>query len=381
MSTGGSSSGGAGGATSVSMYVVAHPDDELLFMNPDLETDVLAGKTVTTVYVTSGDGGNPAVVVWPGRETSVRTAHAAMAGVADLWTCGATAPYAGKALWKCTLNGRPTVRSIYLRVLDGFVSATATSMGTIDGSNTFTPAELTATLAAIQNETPPGKVGTLDGSLAHGSDHADHIAVGQFMLDVARAQGVSRQLAMYRGYSMAEPNFAAQVPAAEAENLSTTQYTEKLRIVQIYQPGALDPNFDLWCHRFYPLRAVPGGPAPLKSAAGTTQCLQASGTTVGSSVVTATCNGSANQSWTASGTSQLIASGGGCLALNGAAAVIATCSLTAADQKWTLDDDGQLKGTGSTCLTVTGTAVSSATCTADTSAALYKPPTTQHWNF
>lgn len=44
------------------VQVVAHPDDDLFFMNPDLSRSLTAGIPVTTVYLTSGeaDGRNEA---------------------------------------------------------------------------------------------------------------------------------------------------------------------------------------------------------------------------------------------------------------------------------------------------------------------------------
>ena len=37
------------------LVVVAHPDDDIIFMNPDLETFNRSGSPSCTVYVTSGD--------------------------------------------------------------------------------------------------------------------------------------------------------------------------------------------------------------------------------------------------------------------------------------------------------------------------------------
>lgn len=44
------------------LQVVAHPDDDLFFMNPDVSRSIAAGIEVTTVYLTSGeaDGRNEA---------------------------------------------------------------------------------------------------------------------------------------------------------------------------------------------------------------------------------------------------------------------------------------------------------------------------------
>src|SRR6478752_2238442 len=38
-----------------SMNIVAHEDDDILFMNPPTYTDVAAGRCLTTVYLTDGD--------------------------------------------------------------------------------------------------------------------------------------------------------------------------------------------------------------------------------------------------------------------------------------------------------------------------------------
>src|SRR5262245_40563931 len=68
------------------LYFVAHPDDDLLFINPEIENSILQGRTVRVVYLTSGDAGQPASY-WQGREDGMLTAYAAMAGVAKTWSC------------------------------------------------------------------------------------------------------------------------------------------------------------------------------------------------------------------------------------------------------------------------------------------------------
>ena len=384
--TGGSGTGGmnAGGATSASLYVVAHPDDELLFMNPDLETDIQAGLSVTTVYLTSGDGGDPNSD-WRGRETRVMNAHAGMAGVTDTWTCAA-ATYATKPTTRCVLAGRPTVKAIFLRILDGSIGSLRTladtaSVGTVANvSGTFSRAELLAVLSAVQAELAPSKVGGLDGTLAHGSDHADHIAAGIFTLDVARADGVARQVTLYQGYSMFEPMFAnPPIPAPEPENLTAAQYAEKLRIVMFYQAPPLDDGFDQWCHRMYPFRSSSRAAGPFRTMGG--QCLTASGTADGAAVTVATCNAGAAQNWTVGANGRVTGQGGKCLGLasGGTGAVLKTCVPSATDQRWTLLSDGETHGTNDTCLTVTGTAVGAATCAPDMSGSLYQPLASQRW--
>ncbi|MEO5770118.1 MAG: PIG-L family deacetylase [Polyangia bacterium] len=380
--TGGAGTGGAAGATTASVYVVAHPDDELLFMNPDLKADIFAGKAVTTVYVTSGDGQN-GLTQATAREASVRKAHAAMAGLANPtegdWSC-AMANYGGKSPRRCVLTAHPSVRAIYLRILDGKVPDVITgTANTIDSSTTYTGAQLTDVLTAILAEVQPGKVGVLDASQVHGSDHPDHVASARFAFDVGRADGVVRELTMYRGYSMAEPSFAtAPLPAAESPNLSPAQYDEKSQIVQVYQPTPQpDPDFDLWCHRMYPLKSLTGGPAPLHTAGG--QCLQ-TGATSGSAVSVATCNGAAAQNWTVTSTGRVLDSTGKCLGVVGAGVVVETCDASA-DERWSLLSDGELKGPTDQCAQVSGTAVTSSTCTSDMAQPLFRQVTSQRWNF
>ena len=70
--------------------VVAHEDDDLLFLNPDIQHDIDAGLCVTTIYLTAGDGAGPIEDAKPlywrdGRETGELAAYAAMAGVGMDW--------------------------------------------------------------------------------------------------------------------------------------------------------------------------------------------------------------------------------------------------------------------------------------------------------
>ena len=37
------------------LYIVAHQDDDLLFMNPDIQTSIAIGHIVKTAYLTAGD--------------------------------------------------------------------------------------------------------------------------------------------------------------------------------------------------------------------------------------------------------------------------------------------------------------------------------------
>src|SRR5690349_15438 len=71
-------------AAGTELNIVAHEDDDLLFMSPDLPASIRRGNTVETVYLTAGDA-DAGEAYWRGREDGIRAAYARMAGVEDRW--------------------------------------------------------------------------------------------------------------------------------------------------------------------------------------------------------------------------------------------------------------------------------------------------------
>ena len=49
------------------MHIVAHPDDALLFLNPDQQRDIVSGRPVQIVYLTAGENTFDATY-WQARE-------------------------------------------------------------------------------------------------------------------------------------------------------------------------------------------------------------------------------------------------------------------------------------------------------------------------
>src|SRR5439155_3780188 len=73
-------------APSERVVIVAHQDDDLLFMQPDLRIAVARGEAVTIVYTMQGLASQPTSAI----ETRLRgseTAYGKLAG-SDAWTCG-----------------------------------------------------------------------------------------------------------------------------------------------------------------------------------------------------------------------------------------------------------------------------------------------------
>ena len=93
--------------------VVAHPDDDLLFMNPDLLSSVRSGAETSTIYLTSGESDvRPPEPYAASRRAGSRAAFAAMAGVADEWDRRAVQPVPGVFAEEDRLRAQPSVRLV-----------------------------------------------------------------------------------------------------------------------------------------------------------------------------------------------------------------------------------------------------------------------------
>jgi len=71
------------------MTIVAHEDDDIIFMNPDIMHAIAANHAILTVYITAGDAGLGPEFWARQREGGSRAAYATMAGIADTdsnWT-------------------------------------------------------------------------------------------------------------------------------------------------------------------------------------------------------------------------------------------------------------------------------------------------------
>ena len=140
------------------MAVVAHEDDSLLFLSPDLSHDIQAKRCVRTVFVTAGDDGQ-GPGYWLSREDGAEAAYAEMAGVADTWS-QSDAGISGHPMPLMTLVGDPQVSLVFMRLPDGDVDGsgfastdfeslqklyqgTISEMTTVDGTSSYTKTGLT----------------------------------------------------------------------------------------------------------------------------------------------------------------------------------------------------------------------------------------------
>lgn len=366
------------------LYIVAHQDDDLLFMNPDILHGIQAGKRVRTVYVTAGDGGR-GESYWGSREDGIRAAYARMAGVDDTWVRGFKT-VAGKTFHLDTLAGATRVSVAFLRLPDGSLHgkgyrATGSvslemlwkgqvpRMTSLDGATAYSRAELVEVLSALMADAGSVCIGTLDGSEQYGNDHSDHRHVAKFAFEAQRASE-SRPLRFnqYRGYNI----------QTEPENLSVTAHDAKWSVFSTYARhdehlcahGGTDclPSspYAAWAWRQYAVSAVRGLRGSLRGLGGMCLGVREGASENGTPAQLSVCADVPGQRWRLEDDGHLRGPGGRCLdvrdgdSANGAPVQLWDCA-DMPQQHWSLMGDGQLRGLGGKCLDVRGGVASNGT--------------------
>ncbi|MFE6866365.1 PIG-L family deacetylase [Kitasatospora sp. NPDC057692] len=204
------------------LQIVAHQDDDILFMNPDLNRQYAAPSV--TVYLTGGETTDPRFpspcAYSESRDAGARAAHARLAGVAEpTWNTAAERLTSGKIVQLDTLDQAPQIQLVFLRLHDGgdtnypagggratldtlFAEGPGgpshqATLGSLpaDGvcdlayaHQSYTHDELLATLTELMERFRPTVLLTQDPRVPKGydrnplnpADHTDHIAAARF---------------------------------------------------------------------------------------------------------------------------------------------------------------------------------------------------------
>ncbi len=291
------------------LYIVAHQDDDLLFMNPNIQNSIAAGNTVKVVYVTAGDACDVAEY-WGERESGAKAAYALMAGVeivegVDPWTLTAN------PITEYTLTERPEISLVFfrLRAAKGEDGATcdpvpagadpeslellwkSTTPSLIkevlaDNPKAYTKQQLIDALAALINAFQPNLINTLDSSglpfncspddpnpdpskcevnypynqnKSYYYDHRDHYYSALFAREAQKLYTQPHVFRQYRGYSS----------ALESENVTGSDLELKQLAFQAYawwdkNIKHKDPPFgefyQFWVPRQYLVNSVNSSP-------------------------------------------------------------------------------------------------------------------------
>ena len=221
------------------MNVVAHEDDDLLFLSPDLLHAVQGGGKVRTVFVTASDDGQ-AASYWQSLEKGAQAAYAEMAGVADSWT-QTDAGIAGHPMPLDTLNGNPNISLVFMRLPDGNLDGSGfasqgyqslqklwtgqiSSITAVDGSSSYTKSSLISTLTSLMTAFQPTQIHTQDYAGSYGDgDHSDHHTVAYLTRAAAQNYTTPHTLTSYLDYSSS--NLPVNVSGADLTAKQNAFYT------------------------------------------------------------------------------------------------------------------------------------------------------------
>ncbi|MDB4975964.1 MAG: Rhs family protein, partial [Myxococcaceae bacterium] len=368
------------------LNIIAHHDDDIFAMNPDLGNTIQAAAEVHTVVVTSGENEAACPEYVKSREQGQQAAWDVMAGIASgpPWPTWAESGIAlpvvpARTVRAVTMPGRANLGIVYLGLrnnvdhdVEKLWSGTATSIPLFNNAAvTYTRKQLIDTLVELLKLYKPTHVNILDSTKLHGTDlpdeNSDHVYAALFALSaLERWPTGAPTVRMFRTYNA----------LTEAENVAPVDEQRKLDLYNAYGPfdpylcqGVTatvcnkpnektiicnDPAHVVYANgdtRQYPISLTKNVSGPMRAP--NNQCLRASG----SQLATGPCT--TPETWSLLTDGTLKHQAGLCAAANVADATVnprntalklVACNAADARQRMFLDGAGQLRGFDATCV-------------------------------
>jgi LmbE family N-acetylglucosaminyl deacetylase len=268
----------------LSLQVVAHQDDDLLFMNPDLRDDVQAGRPVVTVFLTAGEGSSEDPAKYTAsRQTGARAAYAAMADATDDWVGESLRIDADHQVEQYSLRARPSLKLIFVNLpedgattapggwhalrrlwTDQNESVRVTTVMPADAKvakpSSYSRYEVLDLLQTLMERFQPTVVRTQDSSPRRDYpywkpffDHPDHLMTAKFTEAAARNYRDSARRPVFVEIGYRDYNIE-QSPV----NLPPRQQQQKLADFGRYQAHdpllGRQPSYENWPRRMYQRR-------------------------------------------------------------------------------------------------------------------------------
>jgi LmbE family N-acetylglucosaminyl deacetylase len=181
------------------MNFVAHEDDDILFMNPDLIHSIQAGDCIRTVYLTAGDAGI-GESYWLDRQRGAEAAYDAMMNKPNqVWVERIIEINNGQFAIVANPKGNKSVSLVFLHLPDGNVDGRGfaadgfeslsklaanriNTIHAIDKSSSYTSGQLIDALTTIMHVYQPTDIRTQSSYQGvRYVDHSDHTAVSLFV--------------------------------------------------------------------------------------------------------------------------------------------------------------------------------------------------------
>ena len=210
--------------------VVAHQDDDILFLNPDLLHDIQNGRCVTTLYVTAGDANHDASY-WQGREEGAKAANAQMAAVANSWIQG-DAGIANHPIPVYTLSNLPRLSLLFMRLPDGNLDGsgfsnnhnesleklwlgTISTINAVNNTSAYSRQDIITTISHLFAKYQPDRIRTQDYiNPISTNDHSDHSVTAYLCHSASQLYSSPHTLIGYYDYQIS--SFPVNVTGSDA---------------------------------------------------------------------------------------------------------------------------------------------------------------------
>ena len=227
---------------------VAHQDDDLLFLSPDVLDDLKAEKCVRTVYVTAGDAGIDKYF-WLSREQGSQHAYSYMTSENDeVWNQRTIKLASNEFITLDTPQNNPQISLIFMHLPDGNFDGSGfkttknasiaklnagkiKSIASIDAQSSYTSSDLKAALTAMIKYYNPAIIRSQSAQrVLKGNayiDHSDHITVGAYVEQAyqqAYGTSIAVPLYVYNGYTIHGMMHNLTMEAAQAKEQAFLQY-------------------------------------------------------------------------------------------------------------------------------------------------------------
>ncbi len=259
------------------LTVVAHQDDDLLFMNPDNIHAIQAGYCMRTIYVTAGDGGNNKFY-WLGREQGSESAYNTMLpGSSLIWEERIVKIANNQYVTIANPRGNSSLLIVFMRLPDGnlkgdgfkatnheslvkLYSGKIQTIHSVDGQSKYTSSDLVSALDSLMHFFQPTEIHTQANYVsARYSDHSDHMTVGSFVKRVYsryETEQFNNQLIIPIKYYIGYPvhGFAANVPAQDLPAKAAAYFAYSkydAAVCKTIKQCNFDSTFGLYLNRQY----------------------------------------------------------------------------------------------------------------------------------
>jgi LmbE family N-acetylglucosaminyl deacetylase len=231
------------------MNIVAHQDDDLLFMNPDIMRDIQKGYCVRIIYMTAGDAGSNQFY-WLSREHGSEAAYDFLDGPSkDIWVQRTVQLTTNEYVSIVNPRGNAKISLIFMHLPDGNVNGGGfkdthfeslqkldenkiNMIHSVDKQSSYSSQDLVKALASLMNTFGPAVIRTQANYVSKTfPDHSDHMAVGRFVKK-AHAQYETQQ---YDNRISIPLNFYTGYPIhAFPENVTGSDLQQKAQAFSAY---------------------------------------------------------------------------------------------------------------------------------------------------